>query len=77
MIRQVAIAGRFHVGGGATPVFIAGPCVLESAELAFDVAEVLSSLAARLFVPLIFQGSYHKAKRSSGAASRGPCALPV
>ena len=72
MIRQVAIAGRFRVGGGATPVFIAGPCVLESAELAFGVAEFLASLAARLSVPVIFKGSYDKANRSSVRSFRGP-----
>jgi 2-dehydro-3-deoxyphosphooctonate aldolase (KDO 8-P synthase) len=72
VIRQVAIAGRFSIGGGAAPVLIAGPCVLESAELAFGVAEFLSSLAARLSVPVIFKGSYDKANRSSVRSYRGP-----
>lgn len=72
MIPQVVIADRIRVGGGAAPVFIAGPCVLESATLAFDVAQFLSSLAARLSVPVIFKGSFDKANRSSVRSYRGP-----
>ncbi len=72
MIRQVAIGDRFRIGGGSAPVVIAGPCVLESGELAFAVAEFLSSLAARLSVPVIFKGSFDKANRSSARSYRGP-----
>ncbi len=72
MIRQVTIAGRFRIGGGNPPVIIAGPCVLESAELSFAVAEFLSSLASRLSIPVIFKGSFDKANRSSVRSYRGP-----
>jgi 2-dehydro-3-deoxyphosphooctonate aldolase (KDO 8-P synthase) len=66
VIRQVAIAGRFHIGGGNPLAFIAGPCVLESAELAFSVASFLSSLGSRLSVPVLFKGSFDKANRGPG-----------
>jgi len=72
VIRQVEIAGRFRIGAGNPPAFIAGPCVLESESLAMAVAEFLSGLATRLCVPLIFKGSFDKANRSSGRSSRGP-----
>ncbi|HSL92808.1 MAG TPA: 3-deoxy-8-phosphooctulonate synthase [Candidatus Limnocylindrales bacterium] len=72
MIREVAIAGRFRIGGGNPPAFIAGPCVLESEGLAMAVAEVLSELFSRLGVPLVFKGSFDKANRSSGRSFRGP-----
>jgi 2-dehydro-3-deoxyphosphooctonate aldolase (KDO 8-P synthase) len=72
VIRQVEIAGRVRVGAGNPPVFIAGPCVLESEGLAMAVAEVLSALFSHLGVPLIFKGSFDKANRSSRRSFRGP-----
>ena len=72
MIRQVAIGGRIRVGDGNPPALIAGPCVLESGDLAFEVAEHLASLASRLPVPVIFKGSFDKANRSSVRSYRGP-----
>ncbi len=72
MIRQVTIAGRIRIGAGNPPALIAGPCVLESRELAFAVAKHLSSLASRLSFPVIFKGSFDKANRSSVRSYRGP-----
>ncbi len=72
MIGQVAIAGRIRVGGGAPPVFIAGPCVLESEGLAFTVAEVLADAGARLSASVVFKGSFDKANRSARDSYRGP-----
>ncbi len=43
---------------------IAGPCAIESEDLAFEVAEQVSELADRLKIPYIFKGSYRKANRS-------------
>jgi len=57
------------LGPGATgPVFIAGPCVLESRDTVFEIASFLSSLG----VPVVFKGSFDKANRSSVDAPRGP-----
>jgi len=72
VIRQVEIAGRLKVGPGNPPVFIAGPCVLESEALALAVADVLSGLSSRLGVSFIFKGSFDKANRSSKSSYRGP-----
>ena len=72
MIRRVSIANRFGVGPGCPPLLIAGPCVLESEELALSVAVFLADLAARLPVNVVFKGSFDKANRSSRASYRGP-----
>ncbi len=51
---------------------IAGPCVLESEELAFEVGKKLKQLSDRLGITYIFKASYDKANRSSGKSYRGP-----
>lgn len=43
---------------------IAGPCAIESRELAFEIAEKVSGICERLEIPYIFKGSYRKANRS-------------
>jgi 2-dehydro-3-deoxyphosphooctonate aldolase (KDO 8-P synthase) len=54
------------------PLFlIAGPCVIESRELALDVAGQLKEICAALGMPFIFKSSYDKANRSSGKSYRG------
>ena len=54
------------------PLFlIAGPCVIESRELAVEVAGRLKELCAGLGIPFIFKSSYDKANRSSGTSYRG------
>ncbi len=55
------------------PLFvIAGPCVIESRQMAFDTAGALKELCAGLDIPFIYKSSYDKANRSSGASFRGP-----
>ena len=51
---------------------IAGPCVIESPELAFSVAERVKAIAERLGIRYIFKASFDKANRSSGGSFRGP-----
>jgi 2-dehydro-3-deoxyphosphooctonate aldolase (KDO 8-P synthase) len=53
-------------------VFIAGPCVIESAEHALRMATLLKAIKAELGVPLLFKASFDKANRSSLASYRGP-----
>ena len=54
------------------PLFlIAGPCVVESRELAFDTAGQLQEMCARLGVPFIYKSSYDKANRTSIKSFRG------
>lgn len=43
---------------------IAGPCAIESREVAFEVAHQLIEITKRLHIPLIFKGSYRKANRT-------------
>ena len=54
------------------PIFIAGPCVIESQELLECVAETLLSLNSRHGIDIIFKSSFDKANRTSGASFRGP-----
>lgn len=51
---------------------IAGPCVLESPELVFDMAAALKAMSERLGIRLLFKTSFDKANRSSGSSFRGP-----
>lgn len=51
---------------------IAGPCVIESKQQAFDIAKKLKSICNRLKVNFIFKASYDKANRSSINSYRGP-----
>lgn len=54
------------------PLFlIAGPCVVESRQLALDTAGALKEICREAGVPLIFKSSYDKANRSSGKSFRG------
>lgn len=52
-------------------LLIAGPCVVESRDLLFTVAEHLSNLAAKHPVQLVFKSSYRKANRTSAGAFEG------
>ncbi len=70
-MRQVQI-GPITLGDGQPLVFIAGPCVIESAAHAVDTALALAAIATRCGVPLIFKASYDKANRTSAASFRGP-----
>ena len=65
-------AGRVRFGGGAPLALIAGPCVIESRAMAFELAAQLVALAQKEKIPLVFKASYDKANRTSGKAFRGP-----
>lgn len=55
------------------PLFvIAGPCVIESEQLAIDTAGQLKEMTGRLGIPFIYKSSYDKANRSSTSSYRGP-----
>ena len=55
------------------PLFlIAGPCAIESRELALDTAGRLKEITSSLGVPFIYKSSYDKANRSSSGSYRGP-----
>ena len=54
------------------PIFIAGPCVIESAELLDTVAQELVRLNTLLGTDIIFKASFDKANRTSINSFRGP-----
>ncbi len=61
----------FEVGLDQPLFLIAGPCVVESRELAFDTAGQLKELCAELALPFVYKSSYDKANRSSIKSFRG------
>ncbi len=50
---------------------IAGPCVVESEELVFEVAQKVSDICKRQRIPLVFKASYRKANRTSASSFTG------
>ena len=69
--RKIDVDKGVAFGDGAL-TFIAGPCVIESRKMAFDLAERLSALADKLKVKYIFKASFDKANRTSVDSYRGP-----
>jgi len=61
----------FEVGLDKPFFLIAGPCVIESREMAFETAAALKEICAELDIPFIYKSSYDKANRSSGKSYRG------
>ncbi|MFN3919648.1 MAG: 3-deoxy-8-phosphooctulonate synthase [Methylohalobius sp.] len=61
----------FEVGLSRPLFLIAGPCVIESEQLALDTAGELKEITSRLKVPFIYKSSFDKANRSSGESFRG------
>jgi len=61
----------FDVGLEHPLFLIAGPCVVESREMALDTAGKLKEIATAVGVPFIYKSSYDKANRSSGKSFRG------
>lgn len=61
----------FEVGLDKPLFLIAGPCVIESQQMAIDTAGQLKEIAAALGIPFIYKSSYDKANRSSNSTFRG------
>ena len=70
-IPRVELAPGIEIGGESLPV-IAGPCVIETEDLAIDMAHTLAAMAERLGLALVFKSSFDKANRSSIGSFRGP-----
>ncbi len=67
---------KFSVGPVSIPCeqslfFIAGPCLVESREMAMEVAAELHDVCSSSSIPCIFKGSFRKANRSSGSSYTG------
>lgn len=62
---------NFEAGLDKPLFLIAGPCVIESEQMAIDTAGQLKEICAQLGIPFIYKSSYDKANRSSGKTFRG------
>lgn len=62
--------GPLHMDG-RLPLFILGPCVMESEEFVWRIARALKDLALAAEVPFVFKASYDKANRTSISSYRG------
>lgn len=62
--------------GGDRPVFILGPCVIESEEFIRELAPKIKAITEEVGVDLIFKASYDKANRSSVSSFRGMACRP-
>ncbi len=62
---------NFDVGLKHPLFLIAGPCVIESEQMALDTAGKLKEICQQLAIPFIYKSSYDKANRSSGKSFRG------
>ncbi|WP_372772472.1 3-deoxy-8-phosphooctulonate synthase [Mangrovibacterium sp.] len=49
---------------GENFILLAGPCVIEGREMAFEIAEKILNITTKLHIPFVFKGSYRKANRS-------------
>jgi 2-dehydro-3-deoxyphosphooctonate aldolase (KDO 8-P synthase) len=62
----------FEVGLDKPLFLIAGPCVIESEQMAMDTSMQLKEITSKLGIPFIYKSSFDKANRSSGTSFRGP-----
>jgi len=72
MEKSIAITDDISIGSGAPLALIAGPCVIESIDIATETASYLKKLSVDLDIPVIFKASYDKANRTSIRSFRGP-----
>lgn len=63
---------RFDELTGNGLFLIAGPCVIESEEIVFEIAETLRDITGALGMKFVFKASYDKANRTSHRSYRGP-----
>ena len=63
--------GAVTVPGDSSLFFIAGPCVIEGREMAFEIASALHAIRESDGIPFIFKGSFRKANRSSVSSFTG------
>ncbi|MEQ1903778.1 MAG: 3-deoxy-8-phosphooctulonate synthase [Pirellulaceae bacterium] len=71
MANRTVQIGGVSIGENHGLALIAGPCVIESRDLTFRIAEQLKRLTTQLQMPFIFKASFDKANRTSAGAFRG------
>jgi len=67
----IKIAPGIHAGLHQTFFLIAGPCVIESEQMALDTAGELKEMTSALQIPFIYKSSFEKANRTSSKSFRG------
>jgi 2-dehydro-3-deoxyphosphooctonate aldolase (KDO 8-P synthase) len=72
MTRAIRITDDIAFGGDNPPLFIAGPCVIESREHVLAMARTIRALRDELNINLVFKASFDKANRTSIESFRGP-----
>jgi 2-dehydro-3-deoxyphosphooctonate aldolase (KDO 8-P synthase) len=70
-VTTVRLNDAVSIGGGEPLVFIGGPCVLESEDMAVEIAETCRDICNRLGLGYVFKASFDKANRTSAHAFRG------
>ncbi len=70
--KEIYVTSKVKIGGSNSLFLIAGPCVIESEEHSFLMAEKIKKICEELKIPFIFKASYDKANRSSLFSYRGP-----
>lgn len=68
--REINVAG-VRIGAGNPLALIAGPCVIEGAEVCMEQARLVKRAAEEAGIALIFKASFDKANRTSGSSFRG------
>ena len=71
-VRLAKVGNTVTVGSGKPLTLIAGPCVIESRDLVFEVAEAVNAICKKLGVQYNFKASFDKANRTSASTFRGP-----
>lgn len=69
---RVVDIGSYGLQSGSGLFFIVGPCVIESEELALEVAEEVARIQEATGAPMLFKSSFDKANRTSVDSFRGP-----
>lgn len=73
MIKTKEISlGKIKIGGANPLILIAGPCVIESEGLTFEIAKIIKKITQELDIPFIFKSSFDKGNRTSLSSFRGP-----
>jgi 2-dehydro-3-deoxyphosphooctonate aldolase (KDO 8-P synthase) len=70
--RSIIELGDIQIGNDLPFVLFGGMNVLESKDLAFEIAETYIDITTRLGIPYVFKASFDKANRSSLSSYRGP-----
>ncbi len=70
--RVIEISREIRFGGDNPPLFIAGPCVIESREHLLRMAGIVAGLRDELKINVVFKSSFDKANRTSIESFRGP-----